>query len=109
MESDKSFGLTSGSVEERRTQYIHTLYIDTWFRAPGFGSVRRCRGWRALRMLDDGRSVLQFWAPTFVGGVDHGRFGELLNFGIVELPRYGIEETDQGGFANSTLEERIRS
>lgn len=58
-------------------------------------------------MLDDGRSVLQFWASPFVGSIDHRRLDELFNLGIMELPRYGVEKTDQGGFADSTLEERI--
>ena len=109
VEGDKRFGLTPGSVEERSTQDVHALDIDTWFRPTRFGSVGRCRCRRALGVLDDGRSVLQFRAPPFVGRIHQGRLGKLFNLGIMELPRYRIEETDQGGFTDSTLEEGVGS
>ena len=74
---DVGFGFGAGGVEEGRGEDVHALQVDG-------GRVRRKGG--------AGR-----------GGV----FGWGQRLRVVERPGEGVEEADEGGFADASFEERV--
>ena len=109
VEGDKGFGFGARGVEEGRAEDVHALDVDARGGAAGFGPFGVCRGGGVVRVLDGWGSVLELGASELVGGIGEGlAVGEERGrFCVVEFPGYGVEEADEGCFADAPFEERV--
>ena len=108
VEGDEGFCFGAGGVEEGRAEDVHALHVDAGRGAARFGSLRVCRCGGIVRMLDGGGSVRELGTSELVGGIGQGSaVGERSRLCVVEFPGYGVEEADEGCFADAALEERV--
>lgn len=109
----EGFDFASSSIQERSSQHVHALHVGSRFRRSSIGVFRRerkgagtvlCSGRRSVRLRD-----VATRAADTIGRDERlsaARRATLL-LRIVELPRDGVQKTDQARFANAAAEEGV--
>lgn len=110
VEQGKGLDFAAGGVEERRAEHVHALHVDRRVArdviaavvaaaAAGRGSVFDLLG-------DAGRRVDQeLHLPSSRRG--RTRLGSVFRLGVVDFPGDRVEQPDQAGFGDATLEQRV--